>query len=187
MLVSVGLEVHGVWMVNLSASFVVPVVALGVLGGGAVLPALRGDEIEAARQEGIEAVLNDPEAYGLYSERSILDLNMGGIMLKAVDGGFEVDFVLEISDDLSEWEVFEVFQRFLPNSGEKSFLRLRAFIPPDLAPPSILVYEHSQLGPILTDAEGYVLYRLEFDLPGAAPVDHASWPAVWDVDRDRKS
>jgi len=87
MLVSVGLEVHGVWMVNLSASFVVPVVALGVLGGGAVLPALRGDEIEAARQEGIEAVLNDPEAYGLYSERSILDLNMGGIMLKAVDGG----------------------------------------------------------------------------------------------------
>ena len=51
-----------------------------------------------------------------------------------------------------------------------------------MAPPSILVYEHSQLGPILTDAEGYVLYRLEFDLPGAAPVDHASWPAVWDVD-----
>lgn len=141
----------------------------------------KGIVIGAAQgmKDGIRAVVNDPATYNLFSESSILDLNLGGLILERGESGFELQFSLEISEDLITWETTELFRRVLQPEGDQTFLRVRtgpSLTDPAPPIPDIQIYEHTALGPILTDAEGRVLYRFEFDLPGGSPVEIASWP-----------
>lgn len=129
-------------MRRLSSIFVIPLIVAPFIGTSTALTAAGSGEFEAARQAGIQTVLDDPGAYGLYNEESIMDLNLGGIMLQARENAFDICFVLETSSDLSVWEVWEDFQRILPTEEGKLFLRIRAFVPPDVVSPNILIYEH---------------------------------------------
>jgi D-alanyl-D-alanine dipeptidase len=84
------------------------------------------DPIEVARQEGIQQVLENPAAFGLFTETSIFDLNFGGLILRRAGDAVEVEFTLEISEDLQTWTVHERIRRAFNPAPEKSFLRLRA-------------------------------------------------------------
>ena len=78
------------------------------------------------RQQGINEVLDNPAAFGLHSEASIMDLNLGGLMLRRREQGFELEFQLEMSTDLINWYPIETITRQLAPEGEKVFLRVRA-------------------------------------------------------------
>jgi peptidoglycan/xylan/chitin deacetylase (PgdA/CDA1 family) len=86
------------------------------------------------RQQGINDVLENPAAFGLHSEASIMDLNLGGLMLRRGAQGFELEFQLEMSTDLINWHPVETITRQLAPAGEKVFLRVRARSAPDENP-----------------------------------------------------
>ncbi len=79
--------------------------------------------------EGIESVLSDPHPYGLYSESEIMFMHVGELMLKREDGPLLLNFAIEVSDDLDEWEVAEVIEREVDPGPDKVFLRVDVGLP----------------------------------------------------------
>jgi formylglycine-generating enzyme len=75
---------------------------------------------------GRDEVLNDPAAFALYSESAIMDMNLGGLMMKKTGSALTVEFAIEFSTNMRDWEVDEELQREVTMPGDKAFLRLRA-------------------------------------------------------------
>jgi len=88
-----------------------------------------GEDSAILRQEGVDQVLANPAAYDLHSEASIMDLNVGGLMLQRGSQGFELKFQLEMSTDLVHWQPVETITRLLAPAGDKVFLRVRTSKP----------------------------------------------------------
>ena len=90
-----------------------------------------GADLTNSRTAGRTDVLADPGSYGLFTEDSITDLNLGGAMIQKSGSNVVVNLQLQTTPDLStsftnhgEPVGFEVN---LP--GDKHFLRIRALIP----------------------------------------------------------
>jgi hypothetical protein len=73
--------------------------------------------------EGREAVLQNPNAEGLFRRQQIFDARFGAKTMEVQDGKFRVRWSVEGSEDLQQWEEVEAFETevILP---EKIFLRL---------------------------------------------------------------
>lgn len=87
------------------------------------------DQWATNRTAGRADVVSSPGSYGLYTSNSIMDLNLGGIMLRKEGTNAHVSIQLQISSDLSSGftdhgEPLELPPVSLP--GDKSFLRIRA-------------------------------------------------------------
>jgi hypothetical protein len=76
----------------------------------------------------VASVTNNPIAYNLYTESSIMDLNMGGLMLKKSTNSVDLEFTIEIRDNLSTngWQVYEQLQRQILMGEDAQFLRVGA-------------------------------------------------------------
>jgi predicted lipoprotein with Yx(FWY)xxD motif len=132
--------------------------------------------------EGKAQVTNNPTAYSLFTESSIMDMNMGGLMLKNGTNASELDLELtiETKDSLldNEWQVAERIARKVSMDGaQRQFLRVRAGAP--YVAPNVKVLAHPTLGNILTDGAGRVIYFFAADSPGGNPLfSGPSWPYV---------
>ena len=132
--------------------------------------------------QGKAEVTNNPTAYSLFTESSIMDMNMGGLMLKKGTNANELDLELtiETKDSLATngWQVSERIARKVSMSGvQRHFLRVRADAP--YVAPNVKVLAHPTLGNILTDGGGRVLYFFSADIPGSNPAfSGSSWPYV---------
>jgi predicted lipoprotein with Yx(FWY)xxD motif len=132
--------------------------------------------------EGKAEVTNNPTAYSLFTESSIMDMNMGGLMLKKGADANELDLELtiETKDSLldNEWQVAERIARKVSMDGaQRQFLRVRADAP--YVAPNVKVLAHPTLGNILTDGAGRVLYFFAADSHGGNPLfSGSSWPYV---------
>jgi len=74
----------------------------------------------------IATVGNDPLRFGfdLYSTSSILDMNIGYLMVTDEGEGISLQFDIESSDDMENWFLEETILRDIDMSGGKVFLRL---------------------------------------------------------------
>ncbi len=74
----------------------------------------------------IDIVTGEPSRFDLYDETSIMDLNLGGLMLKRAEGepGWMLEFTIEKSTDLDQWEVFDQIVREITGGDDKGFLRV---------------------------------------------------------------
>ena len=86
-------------------------------------------DVDAARAEGVDSVLNEPEAHGLYTEASILDLSLGGVVLRRGENGFDLEFQLQRAEELSEWTTAETFVLPFESESAHTFVRLRVSAP----------------------------------------------------------
>src|SRR5690625_1255097 len=150
-----------------------PLIMIAITGGTLVMADF-GSDFEA----GVQAVLDDPEAYGLFSEDSILDINLNGRVLKVSEEEIEIGFAIEGSADLDSWEILESSERTFSMEGKKGSFRLRAKPLRTLTHLAVMVCDHPHFGPVLADRDGFLLYRLVVDLAGMPPVVHESWPSV---------
>jgi predicted lipoprotein with Yx(FWY)xxD motif len=132
--------------------------------------------------QGKAEVTSNPTAYSLFNESSIMDMNMGGFMLKKGANANELDLELtiETKDSLldNEWQVAERIARKVSMDGaQRQFLRVRADAP--YVAPNVKILAHPTLGNILTDGAGRVIYFFAADSPGGNPLfSGASWPYV---------
>jgi predicted lipoprotein with Yx(FWY)xxD motif len=132
--------------------------------------------------EGKAEVTSNPTAYSLFTESSIMDMNLGGLMLKKSANANELDLELtiETKDSLidNEWQVAERIARKVSMDGvQRQFLRVRADAP--YVAPNVKALAHPTLGNILTDGAGRVLYYFAADSAGGNPLfSGASWPYV---------
>ncbi len=76
----------------------------------------------------IGIVAGAPQRFGLYDETSIMDLSLGGLMLKrpADQSGWVFAFTIEKSSDLVGWETLEHIVREITTERDQEFLRVRA-------------------------------------------------------------
>ena len=87
----------------------------------------------------------------------------------------QVEFTLETSTDLEDWNIEERIQRTVQATGDKFFVRIKSGVPN--VTPAVLVFNHPSYGEILTDQSGNVLYGLSFDSVGGDPLYSGSaWP-----------
>lgn len=86
---------------------------------------IQSDDATTAWNNGVQSVLQNPSAHGLYSETAIMDMKLGGLMLRRGEHGFELEFQLEMSHDLINWTPLETITRELSPAGEQVFLRVR--------------------------------------------------------------
>jgi predicted lipoprotein with Yx(FWY)xxD motif len=132
--------------------------------------------------QGKSEVTNNPTAYSLFTESSIMDMNLGSLMLKKGTNVSELDLELtiETKDSLldNEWQVAERIARKVSMDGaQRQFLRVRADAP--YVAPNVKVLAHPTLGNILTDGAGRVVYFFAADSPGGNPLfNGSSWPYV---------
>jgi predicted lipoprotein with Yx(FWY)xxD motif len=132
--------------------------------------------------EGKAEVTGNPTAYSLFTESSIMDMNLGSLMLKKGSNANELDLELtiETKDSLidNEWQVAERIARKVSMDGvQRQFLRVRADAP--YVAPNVKVLAHPTLGNILTDGAGRVIYFFAADSPGGNPLfSGSSWPYV---------
>lgn len=94
-------------------------------------------DYDASRGAGQNDVLSDPSSYNLFTSDSIMDLNLGGLMLQKQ--GSSVTLMLEVqkTDNLGVTPFSSYGNFLLPVSvpGNKSFLRVRALPNPTPVPP----------------------------------------------------
>jgi LAS superfamily LD-carboxypeptidase LdcB len=90
-------------------------------------------DLEAARDEARDQILGDPATYGLYSAESIVDLDLGGLILRKAEGGVVLEFQIKTSADLQQWSVIERLERFYEIGPDKQFFRVRALPGPSQA------------------------------------------------------
>lgn len=132
--------------------------------------------------EGKAEVTGNPTAYSLFTESSIMDMNLGSLMLKkrADANALDLELTIETKDNLatSGWQVAERISRSVSMAGvQRQFLRVRADAP--YVAPDVQVLAHPTLGNILTDGAGRVLYFFAADTPGGNPLfSGSSWPYV---------
>lgn len=79
-------------------------------------------------QLGQANVTNNPTAFNLYTEASIQDLNLGGLMLSVDAGNVNLEWTVETLDGQSTngWQVYEQIIRSVNLPGDRYFLRVRA-------------------------------------------------------------
>ena len=132
--------------------------------------------------EGKAEVTSNPTAYSLFTESSIMDMNMGSLMLKkrADANALDLELTIETKDNLTTdgWQVAERITRLVSMEGvQRQFLRVRADAP--YVAPNVKILAHPTLGNILTDGAGRVLYYFAADTPGGNPLfSGSSWPYV---------
>jgi predicted lipoprotein with Yx(FWY)xxD motif len=132
--------------------------------------------------EGKAEVTSNPTAYSLFTESSIMDMNMGSLMLKkrADANALDLELTIEAKDNLTTdgWQVAERITRLVSMEGvQRQFLRVRADAP--YVAPNVKILAHPTLGNILTDGAGRVLYYFAADTPGGNPLfSGSSWPYV---------
>jgi predicted lipoprotein with Yx(FWY)xxD motif len=126
---------------------------------------------------GIQSVTSDPQSYQLYSESSIMEMNVSNPTLSMLNESEEaqVEFTLETSTDLEDWNIEERIQRTVQATGDKFFVRIKSGAP--YVTPNVLVFNHPSYGEILTDQSGNVLYGFSIDSVGGDPLYSGStWP-----------
>jgi len=126
---------------------------------------------------GIQSVTSDPQSYQLYNESSIMEMNVSNPTLSMLNESeqAQVEFTLETSTDLEDWNIEERIQRTVQATGDKFFVRIKSGAP--YVTPTVLVFNHPSYGEILTDQSGNVLYGLSFDSVGGDPIySGAAWP-----------
>jgi predicted lipoprotein with Yx(FWY)xxD motif len=137
--------------------------------------------VAQARSEGvtagIQSVTSNPQSYQLYSESSIMEMNVSNPTLSMLNESeqAQVEFTLETSTDLEDWNIEERIQRTVQATGDKFFVRIKSGIP--YVTPTVLVFNHPSYGEILTDQSGNVLYGFSIDSVGGDPIYiGAAWP-----------
>jgi predicted lipoprotein with Yx(FWY)xxD motif len=137
--------------------------------------------VAQARSEGvtagIQSVTSNPQSYQLYSESSIMEMNVSNPTLSMLNESeqAQVEFTLETSTDLEDWNIEERIQRTVQATGDKFFVRIKSGIP--YVTPTVLVFNHPSYGEILTDQSGNVLYGFSIDSVGGDPIYIGSaWP-----------
>ena len=126
---------------------------------------------------GIQSVTSDPQSYQLYNESSIMEMNVTNPTLSMLNESeqAQVEFTLETSTDLEDWNIEERIQRTVQATGDKFFVRIKSGIP--YVTPTVLVFNHPSYGEILTDQSGNVLYGFSIDSVGGDPIYIGSaWP-----------
>jgi len=126
---------------------------------------------------GIQTVTSDPQSYQLYNESSIMEMNVTNPTLSMLNESeqAQVEFTLETSTDLEDWNIEERIQRTVQATGDKFFVRIKSGIP--YVTPNVLVFNHPSYGEILTDQSGNVLYGFSIDSVGGDPIYIGSaWP-----------
>jgi hypothetical protein len=84
-------------------------------------------ERDAAREAGRADVTSNPSGYNLHTPASILDMNLGGLVIQASGGNATVRLKLQKTTDLSQpFQDMDEVQYDLPLDGGKAFLRVRA-------------------------------------------------------------
>jgi predicted lipoprotein with Yx(FWY)xxD motif len=126
---------------------------------------------------GIQSVTSDPQSYQLYNESSIMEMNVTNPTLSMLNESeqAQVEFTLETSTDLEDWNIEERIQRTVQATGDKFFVRIKSGAP--YVTPNVLVFNHPSYGEILTDQSGNVLYGFSIDSVGGDPIYiGAAWP-----------
>jgi len=134
-------------------------------------------EVAQARTEGRQDIIDNSSDYNLYSESSIMEMNVSNPTLSMLNESeqAQVEFTLETSTDLEDWNIEERIQRTVQATGDKFFVRIKSGAP--YVTPTVLVFNHPSYGEILTDQSGNVLYGLSFDSVGGDPIySGAAWP-----------
>lgn len=137
---------------------------------------------------GIQSVTSSPQSYQLYSESSIMEMNVSNPTLSMLNESEEaqVEFTLETSTDLEGWNIEERIQRTVQATGDKFFVRIKSGAP--YVTPTVLVFNHPSYGEILTDQSGNVLYGFSIDSVGGDPLYSGStWllaPQITDPEPD---
>ena len=90
-----------------------------------------GTQYTNNRLAGRADVIADPAGYGLYTASSIMDLNLGGVMLQKVGTNATVSLEVQSTADLSQEFTNQPTNISFPVSlpGNKHFLRIRALGP----------------------------------------------------------
>lgn len=88
-------------------------------------------EVEA---NAIASVLADPDKYGLFTEAQVMDLAVGGMILKPSEtqpGSIQFNVSIEGNENLltDHWETLEVIQQNLPMGEDSRFVRIRVGTP----------------------------------------------------------
>jgi hypothetical protein len=85
-------------------------------------------DFEQNRNAGRNDVLSNPESYNLYTTSSIMDLNLGGVMLQKLGGNVTLNLELQKTDNLGTipFSHFGNYSIQLNMPQNKSFLRVRA-------------------------------------------------------------
>jgi len=133
--------------------------------------------VAQARADGVQAVLDNPSNYELYNESSIMEMNVTNPTLSMLNESeqAQVEFTLETSTDLEDWDIEERIQRTVQATGDKFFVRIKSGAP--YVTPNVLVFNHPSYGEILTDQSGNVLYGFSIDSVGEDPIYiGAAWP-----------
>jgi len=75
----------------------------------------------------VEMVQANPSDYGLFSSASIQDTNvrLGGVVLGRVGNAFQLDYTIELSEDLKTWEDYESHSIVVTPEEGKQFIRVR--------------------------------------------------------------
>ena len=131
---------------------------------------------------GIQSVTSDPQSYQLYSESSIMEMNVSNPTLSMLNESeqAQVEFTLETSTDLEDWNIEERIQRTIEATGDKFFVRIKSGVP--YVTPAVLVFNHPSYGEILTDQSGNVLYGFSIDSVGGDPIYiGAAWPLALQI------
>jgi predicted lipoprotein with Yx(FWY)xxD motif len=131
------------------------------------------------RVTGQADVTSNPASYDLYDQTSIMDLNYGGLMLRAEEDGFELEFTIEQATDLvaEDWMILDRIAYSVAATNSKAFLRIRSDYP--YVEPTVKINNHSSYGALLTDQAGRVLYFFSADSPGGNPqFSGSTWPYV---------
>jgi hypothetical protein len=85
-------------------------------------------QYNANRSNGQADVVNNPSAYNLYNSESIMDLRMGGLMVRKQGSSAIVTFQSQITNDLSQpfTDYGNPIISEIPMSVDKGFIRIRA-------------------------------------------------------------
>jgi predicted lipoprotein with Yx(FWY)xxD motif len=133
--------------------------------------------VTQARTDGRRDVIDNSADYNLYSESSILEMNVSNPTLSMLNETqqAQVEFTLETSTDLEDWTIEERIQRTVQATEDQFFVRISSGVP--YVTPTVLVFNHPSYGEILTDQDGNVLYGFSIDSAGGDPLySGSSWP-----------
>ena len=137
------------------------------------------DSLDQGIAQGQAEVTGNPSAYDLYSEASIMEMSVGAAMVKKTGTEADLEVTIETTDDVSsgDWQVADRLTYAVPMDSTQEFLRITTGAP--YVTPDVELLAHPQLGSILTDAVGRVLYFFVPDSVGSNPIYWGStWPYV---------
>ncbi len=118
-----------------------PELVEGLLGNATFVPLYNATEVETERLEsfnegvaaGTNAVVSNPGTYGLYNSNSIMDLNLGGVMIQKTGSNAVISVQLQTTPDIlnqaftNHGTPVELPPVEMPE--DKGFLRIRALGP----------------------------------------------------------